>query len=60
MDKIEQQFFKEQARKDLLSYCVYCDKFFEISPHHELIAEHLSRLLIGDIQNLIIEMPPRA
>ena len=52
MDKIEQQFFKEQARKDLLSYRVYCDKFFEISPHHELIAEHLSRLLIGDIQNM--------
>lgn len=53
-------FFKEQSRKDLLSYSVYCDKFFEINPHHEIIADHLNRLLKWDIQNLIIEMPPRA
>jgi len=60
MDKLEQQFFKQQAREDLLAYAVYCDRFFEIAPHHILIAEHLDKLLKWDIQNLIISMPPRA
>ncbi len=56
----ELAFFKEQARKDLLSYSVYCDKFFEIHNHHILISDALDRLVKGDIQNLIISMPPRA
>ncbi len=60
MDKLEQQFFKQQAREDLLAYAVYCDRFFEIAPHHILIAEHLDKLVKGEIQNLIISMPPRA
>lgn len=60
MDKSELQFFKEQARWDLLSYSVYCDRYFEIAPHHILIAEHLEKLLKWEIQNLIISMPPRA
>jgi len=45
MDKNEIQFFKEQAKDDLLSYSVYCDRFFEIAPHHILIADHLDKLL---------------
>jgi len=60
MDKQEEQFFKWQARADLLSYSVYCDRFFEISPHHILIADHLDKLVKWEIQNLIISMPPRA
>lgn len=60
MNNQEQQFFKEMARKDLLSFCVYTDKFFDIIAHHELIADHLKKLVNGDIQNLIISMPPRA
>ena len=60
MDKLEAQFFKEQSRADLLAYAVYCDKYFEISPHHILIADHLDKLMKWDIQNLIISMPPRA
>lgn len=60
MDKQEKQFFKEMARKDLLSFCVYTDKFFDIIEHHELIAENLKKLVDWEIQNLIISMPPRA
>lgn len=56
----ESKFFKEMARKDLLSFSVYCDRNFEIENHHKLIAEHLAKVLTGEIQNLIIEMPPRA
>lgn len=60
MDKQESQFFKEMARKDLLSFCVYTDKFFEIEKHHELIQEYLDKIMNWEIQNLIISMPPRA
>jgi len=60
MDKQDQQFFQQVARDDLLAYAVYCDRFFEIAPHHELIAEHLNKVVTGEIQNLIISMPPRA
>jgi len=50
----------QQSRQDLLSFCVYTDQFYEIAPHHELIAEYLDKVLNGEIQNLIIEMPPRS
>jgi hypothetical protein len=46
MDRNEQTFFKEMARKDLLSFCVYTDKFFDIIEHHEIIADALHRLHI--------------
>lgn len=60
MDKQDKQFFQQVARDDLLAYAVYCDRFFEIAPHHELIAEHLEKVVSGEIQNLLISMPPRA
>lgn len=60
MDNQEIQFFKEQGRKDLLSFSVFTDKYFEIEKHHELIADTLHKLLKGEISNLMICMPPRA
>lgn len=54
------QFAIQQSRKDLLSFCVFTDKFFEIEPHHELIADHLHKLIEWSIKNLIISMPPRS
>lgn len=60
MDKQELQFFTEQSRKDLLSFCVWNDKFFEIAPHHEIIANALHKVLTGETKNLMICMPPRA
>jgi hypothetical protein len=41
----ESQFFIEQARNDLLSFCVFTDYNFDIIAHHELIAEHLKKLM---------------
>jgi hypothetical protein len=60
MDNEEKQFFIEMARSDLLSFCVYSDKFFEIAPHHEIIANALHKVLTGETKNLMICMPPRA
>lgn len=60
MNKEEELFFKQAAREDLLSFCVYTDKFFDIIEHHEIIAKHLKMLVDWEIQNLIISMPPRA
>lgn len=51
---------KIQARKDFLSFCVFTDYNFQICPHHEKIAEALTKLMKWEIQNLAICMPPRA
>lgn len=56
----ELQFFKEQARESLLAFSVYNDQFFEIQPHHELIAESLEKVERWEIKRLRIEMPPRS
>jgi hypothetical protein len=40
------------ARKDLLSFCVYSDKFFEINKHHEIIADALQRFMEGKVKKL--------
>ena len=56
----EAQFFKQRAKEDLLSFCVFTDYNFDIIAHHELIADTLQKLMDWDIQNLIISMPPRA
>jgi len=60
MDKETSQFFKQASRQDLLSFCVFTDQFYEIAPHHELINDALVKLVNWEIQNLIIEMPPRS
>lgn len=53
-------FVKTQARKDLLSFCVYSDKFFEINKHHEIIADALQRFMEGKVKKLILQTPPRS
>lgn len=60
MNTNEQAFFVEMARGNLLSFAVFTDQFFDILPHHKKIAKALHDLMNGDIQNLIISMPPRA
>ena len=58
--KEDMAFFKEMARKDLLSFCVYSDKFFEINKHHEIIANALQRFMEGKVKKLILQTPPRS
>lgn len=60
MDKQELAFFTEQARKDLLSFCVFSDRFYSIEPHHELINNALMEVLEWKTERLIISMPPRS
>lgn len=60
MDNEMIAFVKTQARKDLLSFCVYSDKFFEINKHHEIIADALQRFMEGKTKKLILQTPPRS
>ena len=53
-------FFKMRARDDLLSFCVYNDKFFEVNEHHKIIADALQRFMEGKVKKLILQTPPRS
>lgn len=60
MDSSQIAFIKQRAREDLLSFCVYTDKFFEINNHHEVIANALKRFMKGETKKLILQTPPRS
>ena len=53
-------FFKMRARDDLLSFCVYTDKFFEVNHHHKIIADALQRFMKWETKKLILQTPPRS
>ena len=54
------QMFKQQARNNLLSFCVYTDKFFDIINIHEKMAQTLERVISWELKNVILELPPRS
>lgn len=56
----ENKFFTDMAKNDLLSYCVYTDKFFEVQQHQEVIASKLQDFMEGKIKRLILMTPPRS
>lgn len=60
MDNSQITFIKQRAREDLLSFCVYSDKFFEINKHHEIIADALQRFMEWKVKKLILQTPPRS
>ncbi len=60
MSTQEATFFLEQARNDLLSFCVFSDRFFEIIAIHEQMAEALEKVERWEIKKLILELPPRS
>lgn len=60
MDNEIMAFAKTQARKDLLSFCVFSDQFFEINKHHEIIADALQRFMEWKTKKLILQTPPRS
>lgn len=60
MDSNQIAFIKQRAREDLLSFCVYTDKFFEVNNHHEVIADALKRFMKGETKKLILQTPPRS
>ncbi len=53
-------FEREWARRNYLSYCKYVHRGFWIpGRHHVLIAEHLDRVVRGEEKRLMFWMPPR-
>lgn len=48
-----------KARRSLLSFTEYTNPAYQVAPHHRLIAERLEALERGDIDRLMIFMPPR-
>lgn len=60
MQNNERQFFKELAQNDLVSFCVYTDKYFEVNKHHEIIWEKLQAFMEWKIKRLILQTPPRS
>lgn len=60
MTKEELAFLSQCARDDLISFCVYTDKFFEINKHHEIIGNKLQDFMEWKIKRLILQTPPRS
>lgn len=60
MTKEELDFLWKCSREDLISFCVFTDKFFEINKHHEIIAQKLQDFMEGKIKRLILQTPPRS
>lgn len=54
------KILQEQSRKDLISFCVYNDKYFEVNNHHIKIAEKLQDFMEWKIKRLILQTPPRS
>lgn len=54
------QAIQQQSKNDLLSFCVYTDKYFEINKHHEIIWEKLQAFMEWKIKRLILQTPPRS
>lgn len=60
MDKEVIQMIQKASREDLLSFCIYSDKYFEVNRHHEIIAEKLQAFMEWKIKRLILQTPPRS
>jgi len=56
----ELEFFKQQARSDIIDFSVFTDKFFTINKHHETISKALERFFKWETKRLIIQTPPRS
>lgn len=50
---------RREARKGLLAFTQYTKPDYETNWHHEVLCEHLDRLIDGDIKRLMVFMPQR-
>lgn len=50
---------RQKARQALLSFTKYTFPQYEVAPHHRLIAGALERVERGEIDRLLVTMPPR-
>lgn len=55
-----EDFRMEWARRHYLNYCTYVHHgAWQAGRHHRLICDYLDRIITGEIQNLMIWMPPQ-
>jgi len=50
---------RELARRHLIDFIEYTFPGYEAAPHHKLIADHLEAVERGELDRLMITMPPR-
>ena len=50
---------RTQARKDLISFAIATNRKYNVSWHHEDIADKLEKVARGEIKRLMIFVPPR-
>lgn len=50
---------RREARRDLLAFTRYTMPDFQVSWHHQIVADHLTRFARGEIKRLMLFMPPR-
>lgn len=56
---MQKELAARQARKSLLSFTEYTNPLYKRARHHELIAQKLEAVERGEIDRLMIFMPPR-
>lgn len=56
---LEELEAQDRARSSLLDFTLYTKPDYDLSWHHRLLFETLDRFACGEIQRLIIQMPPR-
>lgn len=50
---------RRQARRSLLAFTTYTKPDYEVNWHHEVLCDHLNRLVAGEIKRLMVFMPQR-
>ncbi len=59
MEALQKELTARQSRKSLLSFTEFTNPLYKRARHHELIAQKLEAVERGDIDRLMIFMPPR-
>jgi predicted phage terminase large subunit-like protein len=54
-----QEYRKEKARRHLLDFILYTKPDYEVNWHHKVICEYYERWAFGDINHLMLFMPPQ-
>lgn len=49
----------QKAKNDFISFCIHSDRHYDPNWHHELLGEALQKVESGEIDRLLITMPPR-
>ena len=50
---------KQRAKDHLVDFCIHTDKSYDPNWHHDVIGEYLEKVEKGEIDRLLITLPPR-